>query len=79
MAQAIEIDPQIDYDRLASAIAAKLPSTTPWLRTKDAMAYTAHHTNSFIRFVREQNVPVHREGQINYYNRADLDRAMNQL
>ena len=79
MPQSIEIDPQIDYDRLAEAIASHLPTTTRWMRTKEAMVYTAHRTNSFIRFVKEQGVPVHREGKINYYDRADLDRAMSQL
>jgi hypothetical protein len=76
------VTPKIDYNRLAAAVAERLVDmngTNRWMPTKQAQTYTGHGKELFGRFVIEHQIPVHRDGRTNFYDRLDLDRAMKSL
>jgi hypothetical protein len=77
------VTPQIDYDRLAAAVAERLVSQSGmdrWLSTKQAQKYTGHSSTDFFKsFVESHSIPVHRDGKTNFYDRFDLDKAMQSL
>ena len=75
----VTVTPVVDYEHLSQLVAERLSTLVDrprWMATKKAQTYTDLGPKSFKRFVKDHGIPVHREGQYNFYDRAELDRGM---